>query len=282
MRRRPRLAAALAACALAVSSAACADEPKAAAPSGVSTATPAATATARAAATATPLSPEQIRAMTAAQLELVLTAALVQRGDIPPAAWRVTEVSLRDPAAALREAGGGDLTHNLGLLDGDCFVAVPVGDSGAAGVMRVFSIATPAQATTIVSAVFRVRGDAQAAIDRSQAAARSPATAACLSRALGVAMTPQVPAGRVEVLDAGGSAGLLPGVGSMEVVGRISGGGQVFTVSLASVAFAAGPLIAIVAEIAVVPRDEVPVLPGRPADLLQAGGLRLATALGVP
>ena len=68
----------------------------------------------------------------------------------------------------------------------------------------------------------------------------------------------------------------------MEIVGRISGGGQTFTVSLTAVMFATGPLIGIVAEIAVVPRDEVPVLPGRPLDLLQTGGRRLATAIGVP
>lgn len=281
-RRRARGALlALAACAVLLG--ACADEPKAAAPSGVSTATPApATPTATASPTPTPLGPEQIRAMTAAQLEPLLTSALVQRGDIPPAAWRITEVSLRDPVAALKEGEGGDLTHNLGLINGECFVALPVGDGGAAGVMRVFSIATAAQGTTIVSAVFRVRGDAQAAIERSQAAANTPATVACLQRALGVTMTPQVPVGRVEILNAGGSVGMLAGVGSMEAVGRISGGGQVFSVSLASVTFAAGPLIAIVAEVAVVPRDETPVLPGRPLDLLQAGGLRLATAIGVP
>ncbi len=50
----------------------------------------------------------------------------------------------------------------------------------------------------------------------------------------------------------------------------------------ASVTFAAGPLVSVVAEIAVVPRDEIPALPGRPIDLLQSGAARLAAAIGAP
>ena len=51
-----------------------ADEPKAAAPSGISTATPAVTA--RPAATPVALTPQQIRTITTAQLELVLSKSL--------------------------------------------------------------------------------------------------------------------------------------------------------------------------------------------------------------
>lgn len=260
---------------------ACSDGPEAKAPSGVSTATPGPTRSATASPSPAPLSPERLRAMTAAELEPVLTAALVQRGDLPPATWRVTDVPLRDPEAALREAAPGDLTRNLALLNSECFVAIPVGDPGAAGVMRVFSIATASQGTTVVSAVFRVRGDAQTAIARGEATANTPSAAGCLGRAFAATMTPQAPAGPVDVLRSGGSEGIPAGVGSMEFVGRITGGGQVYTLSLTSVSFAAGPVLAVVAEIAVVPRDEVPVLPGRPVDLLQAGGLRLGSAIGL-
>ncbi len=263
--------------------AACSDESAPSGPTGVSTATPASTAVAtQPRATATPLLPEQVVAMTAAQLEPLLKAALVQRADIPSATWRITEVNLKAPTPAVKEAEAGDLTRNLGLIASNCFVAIPVTDSGAMGVMRVFSIETSAQATSIISAVFRTRDDNQSLIDRRQAGTSSPETAACMARVLGVTMTPQVPAGQIDVIDAGPSEGLPSGVGSMEFVGRIRGSGQVYTVSLASVSFAAGPLISVVAEIAVVPRDEVPVLPGRPLDLLRAGGTRLAEAIGAP
>jgi len=232
--------------------------------------------------TATPLFPEQLAAMTAAQLEPLLKAALVQRTDIPSATWRITEVNIKGPVPAVKEAESGDLTHNLDLIASNCFVAIPVTDSGAMGVMRVFSIETSAQATTIVSAVFRARDNNQSVIDRRQPTASSPETVACMARVLGITMTPQVPAGPIDVIDAGLSSGLPTGVGSMEFVGRIRGSGQVHTVNLASLTFAAGPIISVVAEIAAVPRDEVPILLGRPADLLRAGGTRLAEAIGLP
>ncbi len=147
---------------------ACADEPEPPTPSGVSTATPSAAtaaATVRAASTPVTLTPEQVLAMTAVQLEPLLKAALVQAGDVPQATWRVTDVSLKSPTAAVKEAEAGDLTHNLGLIAGNCFAAIPVTDNGAMGVMRVFSIASAVQGTTIISAVFRTRDDMQGVIE---------------------------------------------------------------------------------------------------------------------
>ncbi len=265
-------------CALAL--VACADEPKAAAPSGISTATPAVTATP--AATPAALTPQQMRTMTTAQLEPVLSKSLVLRTDLPPAPWVMTEVGLRDATSALTAAAVGDRTRLLPMLGSGCIVSFPTGDPTAVGVMRVFSIATAAQGTTLVSGVFRTGVDAQAVIDRGQAAVDTAEVARCLSEALASAMATQLPGGRIDILDHGGAEGLPPGVGSAQFVARVSGGDSVFTVSMVSIAIAAGPLVSVTAEVAIVPRDEVPFLPGRPLDLLAASGTRLGEAIGLP
>lgn len=279
---------ALAACAFvsALTLAACADQPKATAPSGVSTATPVATATPQA--TRTPLTSQQVAAMTAAQLDPVLGAALVQRSDVPQAAWAVTEVGLRDATSALTAAAAGDRTRLLLVLGSGCIVSVPTPDPSAIGVMRVFSIATASQWTTLMSGVFRTGVDVQAVIDRGQSAIDAPETAKCLSDAVATALAAQAPGGHVDIIDSGGARDLPPGVGSLEFVARVTGassGGTpapVFTVSIVSIAIAAGPLISVTAEVAIVPRDEVPFLPGRPIDLLAASGTRLGAAIGLP
>ena len=277
MRRHRSLAVALT-CALALVG--CADEPKAATPSGISTATPAATATA--AATPVALTPQRLRTMTVAELEPVLSKSLVLRTDLPPAPWALTEVPLRDATSALTMAATGDRTRLLPIFGAGCIVSFPTGDSAAVGVMRVFSIATAAQGTTLVSGVFRTSVDAQAVIDRGQAAVDTPEVARCLSEALASAMATQLPGGTIDILDNGGAEGLPPGVGSAQFVARVSGGDSVFTVSMVSIAIAAGPVISVTAEVAIVPRDEVPFLPGRPLDLLAASGTRLGEALGIP
>ncbi|TAJ20709.1 MAG: hypothetical protein EPO65_03010 [Dehalococcoidia bacterium] len=265
--------------------AACADQPKATVPSGVSTATPVATATPTA--TRTPLGAPQVRAMTPVQLDPVLSAALIQRTDLPQAAWAVTEVGLRDATSALTAAAAGDRTRLLPVLGSGCVVSVPTPDPSAIGVIRVFSIATASQGTTLMTGVFRTGIDAQTVIDRGQSVVDAPETAKCMAEAVASALVGQVPGGRVEIIDSGAAPDLPPGVGSIEFVARLTGtasGGApapVFTVSIVSISIAAGPLMSVTAEVAIVPRDEIPFLPGRPIDLLAASGTRLGTAIGL-
>ena len=184
----------------------------------------------------------------------------------------MTEVGLRDTTSALTAAAVGDRTRLLPILGSSCIVSFPTDDPSAVGVMRVFSIATAAQGTTLVSGVVRTGVDAPAVIERGQAAVDTTEVARCLSEALASAMATQLPGGRIDILDHGGAEGLPPGVGSAQFVARVSGGDSVFTVSMVSIAITVGPLVSVTAEVALVPRDEGPFLPGdRSTSSQQAG-----------